>query len=169
MGVKGWLGFKLKTKKISLEIFQAFYMGVIDHLIVQYNSDIPKVNDALFKIGENMAEYLLTEYSAKIKKHALKFPEFKKTLSLAYKVFTGVDFSEAKYDPETDTIIFAAENCPICGGVENISYQGLKYCNMIPGIFSKVLELRGFSGTASEVECKVSGEKACKYVVKKLE
>jgi predicted hydrocarbon binding protein len=162
MGLKGWLAWRLKMRKTSLNAFQALVSAIIDYVIRESGGDVNSANDKLFKIGTSMAETLLFEYSDSIGEHATTFDGFLKTFNLATKVMMGRAFDEAYWDATERKIVYAYKECPICEGVKiSEEYRGLKYCHIMSGVFNHVLTLRGFSGECEEVRCKTWGDEAC--------
>ncbi|MHA1410633.1 MAG: hypothetical protein ACTSQY_10075 [Candidatus Odinarchaeia archaeon] len=170
MGIKGWLGFHLKEKKISHKLFHSLMLSMVKTLLEETGGNIEEANQKIFNIGVKMAEPLLFEYADKIKSHAGEFHEFSKTLNLAHKVFTGHEFSKITYSEDKKTITYAITDCPLCEGIILPGeYKGLKYCNIVPGIFSQILKLRGFKGTCTEIACKTQGAPQCVYEMKQID
>jgi hypothetical protein len=164
MGVKGWLGFKLKTKKTSLELFQAMMAGTVDTFLTKNEGDIEKTNADIKALGERMTETLLMGYSEKMKEHAPVFEKFQDTLALAYKFYSGNSFTNIIYNPEKKTIRYEDDDCFICRGITlSDELKDLKYCSIVPGIFTGVLKLRDFHGDCNQIECKAAGGKTCAY------
>jgi predicted hydrocarbon binding protein len=164
MGVKGWLGFRLKTKKTSIELFQALMASIVDMFLTENNGDIEKTSADIKKLGERMTETLLMGYAEKMSEHAPVFEKFKDTLSLAYKFYSGTSFTNVSYDPEKKVIRYEDDDCFICKGITlSDELKNLKYCSIVPGIFTGVLKLRGFPGDCNQVECKAAGGKTCAY------
>ncbi len=162
MGIKGWIGWRFKVRKTSLNTFQALVSGIIDYLLKETGGDVKAANDKLFRIGMSMAETLLFEYSDSIGVHATTFQGFLKTFNLATKVLMGKAFDRAYWDSAGRKIVYAYEDCPICEGVKiSEEYKGLKYCHIMSGVFHHVLSLRGFAGECEEVQCKTWGDEAC--------
>ncbi|MFX1474068.1 MAG: hypothetical protein ACFFCO_01155 [Promethearchaeota archaeon] len=162
MGLKGWIGWRIKVRKTSLNVFQALVAAIVDYVLREVKGDIKAANDKLFQIGMSMAETLLFEYSDSIGEHAVTFDGFLKTFNLATKVMLGKAFEEAYWDSTERKIVYAYKDCPICEGVKlSEEYEGLKYCNALSGVFHHVLTLRGFSGECEEVKCKTWGDEAC--------
>lgn len=162
MGLKGWIGWRLKIRKTSLNAFQALVSAIIDYIIKETGGDVKASNDKLFQIGTSMAETLLFEYSDSIGEHATTFDGFLKTFNLAVKVMLGRTFDIAYWDSAERKIVYGYKDCPICEGVKiSEKYKGLKYCHTLSGVFHHVLALRGFSGECEEVQCKTWGDEAC--------
>jgi len=164
MGLKGWLGFHLKMRKTSINVFQALIAAIVDYILRECHDDVEETNRRLLQLGASMAETLLFEYSDKIGQHAATFAEFTETLKLATKVMLGVTFSKAYYDPQERKIVYVYKDCPICEGVTlSEKYRGLKFCNTLSGVFQHVLTLRGFTGECEEVKCRTWGDEACVF------
>lgn len=164
MGVKGWLGYRLKTKKTSLELYQATIAGIVDTFLAKNDGDIEKTNADIKDLGERMTATLLMGYAEKMKEHAPSFEKFKDTLSLAYKFYSGNSFTDAVYDPQRKVIRFEDENCFMCRGITlSDDLKDLKYCSIVPGIFTGVMKLRGFPADCNQVECKAAGGQTCAY------
>ncbi len=162
MGIKGWLAWRLKMKKTSLNAFQALIAAIIDYVIKETEGDVKAANDKLFQIGLSMAETLLFEYSDSIGEHAKTFDGFLKTFNLAVRVMLGKAFDKAYWDSSERKIVYSYEDCPICEGVKiSEKYKGLKYCHILSGVFHHVLALRGFSAECEEVQCRTWGDEAC--------
>ncbi len=169
MGLKGWIGFKFKMRKTSINAFQALLAGIVDHVVEQSHGDIDLVNATLLKIGRSMAETLLFEYSDKIGKHATSFDGFLDTFNLATKVMISVPFDKSYWDANNRKIVYIFEKCPFC---ENVSlsedFHKLKYCNVLSGVFQHVLTLRGFESECEEVKCKTWGDDACVWELREV-
>jgi predicted hydrocarbon binding protein len=164
IGVKGWFGFRLKTKKTSVELFQALMAGVIDMFLTENDGDIEKTSEDIKELGERMTETLLMGYAEKMSEHAPVFEKFKDTLALAYKFYSGRSFTNVIYEPEKKVIRFEDDDCFICRDITlTEDLKDLKYCSIVPGIFTGVLKLRGFSGDCNQVECRAAGGKTCAY------
>jgi len=169
MGLKGWLGFHLKMKKTSVNVFQALVAAIVDYILRECNDSVEETNRRLLQLGASMAETLLFEYSDKIGQHATVFAEFVDTFKLATKVMLGVTFSKAYYDPAERKIVYEYRDCPICEGVRlSEKYGNLKFCNMLSGVFQHVLALRGFSGECDEVKCRTWGDEACVFELREV-
>jgi predicted hydrocarbon binding protein len=162
MGVKGWLGWHFKMRKTSLNAFQALVAAVIDDVLVQTKGDIKATNDKLLRLGMAMAETLLFEYSDTIGEHATTFDGFLDTFNLATRVMLGKSFDKAYYDPSEKKIVYIFEECPICENIRmSEEFIGLKYCNILSGVFQHVLTLRGFNSECEEVQCRTWGADSC--------
>lgn len=162
MGVKGWIGYHFKMRKTSLNAFQALAAAVIDYIMQESRGDISVANNKLLKLGQAMAETLLFEYSDKIGEHATTFDGFLETFNLATRVMLGKSFDNAYYDKENRKIVYIYEECPICENVRmSDEFRGLKYCNILSGVFQHVLTLRGFNSECEEVQCRTWGDDAC--------
>jgi len=169
MGVKGWIGFHLKMKKTSLNAFQALVAATVDHVLQECHGDTAATNATLLKIGTSMAETLLFEYSDKIGKHATSFQGFLETFSLATKVMLGVKFDRVAWDPSARKIVYAFNTCPICENIRmSDEYKGLKYCNILAGVFQHVLTLRGFQSECEEVQCLTWGDESCVWELREV-
>ncbi|MFW9985601.1 MAG: hypothetical protein ACFFDJ_03455 [Candidatus Odinarchaeota archaeon] len=162
MGVKGWLGWHLKMRKTSLNAFQALVAAVIDDVLGQTKGDVKAANERLLRLGMAMAETLLFEYSDTIGEHATTFDGFLDTFTLATRVMLGKAFDKAYYDPSERKIVYIFEECPICENIRmSDEFNGLKYCNILSGVFQHVLTLRGFDSECEEVQCKTWGADSC--------
>ncbi len=162
MGVKGWLGWHLKMRKTSLNAFQALVAAVIDDVLHNTKGDINRANDKLLRLGMAMAETLLFEYSDTIGEHATTFDGFLNTFTLATRVMLGKAFDNAYYDKAESKIVYIFEECPICENIRmSDEFRGLKYCNILSGVFQHVLTLRGFDSECEEVKCSTWGEDSC--------
>ncbi|MFX0168020.1 MAG: hypothetical protein ACFE89_01575 [Candidatus Hodarchaeota archaeon] len=162
MGVKGWVGWHFKMKKTSLNAFQALVAAVIDYIIEDSKGDINLANSKLLRLGMAMAETLLFEYSDTIGKHATTFDGFTDTFTLATRVMLGQAFDEVQYDTAGKKIVYKFNDCPICQNIRmSDEFTGLKYCNILSGVFQHVLTLRGFDSVCEEVECRTWGADAC--------
>ena len=162
MGVKGWIGWHFKMEKTSLNAFQALVAAVIDDVLAQTKGDINQANEKLFRLGMAMAETLLFEYSDTIGEHATTFDGFLDTFTLATRVMLGKKFDEARFDTEENKIVYAFNDCPICENIRmSAEFRGLKYCNILSGVFQHVLTLRGFNSECEEVQCKTWGADSC--------
>ena len=169
MGLKGWLGFHLKMKKTSLNAFQALVAALVDHVVQEARGDLAAANASLHKIGKSMAETLLFEYSDTIGEHATTFDGFLKTFNLATRVMLGVTFDRSYWDPTDRKIVYAYEDCPICQGIRmSDEFRGLKYCNVLSGVFQHVLTLRGFKSECEEVQCRTWGDDACVWELRQI-
>lgn len=162
MGVKGWIGYHFKMRKTTLNAFQALVAAVIDYIMQESRGDISVANNKLLKLGQAMAETLLFEYSDKIGEHATTFDGFLETFNLATRVMLGKGFDKAYYDKANRKIVYIYEECPICENVRmSDEFRGLKYCNILSGVFQHVLTLRGFNSECEEVQCRTWGDDAC--------
>jgi predicted hydrocarbon binding protein len=169
MGLKGWIGYHLKMRKTSINIFQALVAALIDYVVQDSRGDINLANEKLQNIGKSMAETLLFEYSDKIGQHATTFDGFLETFNLALKVMLGITFDEAFYDPTDRKIVYVLEDCPICENVRvSDEFRGLKYCNVLSGVFQHVLTLRGFKSECEEVKCKTWGDDTCTWELRDI-
>lgn len=169
MGVKGWIGYHLKMKKTSLNAFQALVAAVIDNVVEESRGDISVANNKLLRLGQAMAETLLFEYSDKIGQHATTFDGFVDTFTLATRVMLGKAFDEAYYDNAHKKIVYVFEECPICENVRmSDEFRGLKYCNILSGVFQHVLTLRGFNSECEEVKCCTWGDEACVWELREV-
>lgn len=162
MGVKGWLGFHFKMRKTSLNAFQALVAAVIDNVLLETKGDINAANSKLLQLGMAMAETLLFEYSDKIGEHATTFEGFVETFNLATRVMLGKSFDSASYDKANNKVIYVYNECPICENIRmSDEFRGLKYCNIMSGVFQHVLTLRGFNSECEEVQCRTWGDDSC--------
>ncbi len=162
MGVKGWLGFHFKMRKTSLNAFQALVAAVIDNVLLETKGDINAANSKLLQLGMAMAETLLFEYSDKIGEHATTFEGFVETFNLATRVMLGKSFDSASFDKANNKIIYVYNECPICENIRmSDEFRGLKYCNIMSGVFQHVLTLRGFNSECEEVQCRTWGDDSC--------
>lgn len=162
MGVKGWIGWHFKMQKTSLNAFQALVAAVIDDVLQNSKGDINQANQKLLQLGNAMAETLLFEYSDTIGQHATTFDGFLETFTLATRVMLGRGFDNAYYDKAEKKIVYVFEDCPICQNIRmSDEFQGLKYCNILSGVFEHVLTLRGFNSECEEVQCSTWGADAC--------
>lgn len=162
MGVKGWIGWHFKMEKTSLNAFQALVAAVIDDVLLTTKGDINLANEKLLRLGNAMAETLLFEYSDTIGQHATTFDGFLDTFNLATRVMLGRAFDEAYYDEAERKIVYIFKDCPICENIRmSDEFRGLKYCNILSGVFQHVLTLRGFSSECEEVQCKTWGADSC--------
>jgi len=169
MGVKGWVGFHLKVKKTSRNVFQALVAAMVDYVLQNVHGDIAAANAALLKIGSAMAETLLFEYSDKIGVHATSFQGFLETFNLATKVMLGVKFDHVSWDPAARKIVYSLKECPLCENIRmSDEYKGLKFCNSLSGVFQHVLTLRGFSSECEEVQCITWGDPACVWELREV-
>ena len=149
-------------KKTSLNAFQALVAALIDYVIQETRGDIAAANDTLHSIGMAMAETLLFEYSDTIGEHAATFDGFLDTFNLATRVMLGRTFDDAYYDKENNKIVYQYNDCPICEDIRmSDEFRGLKYCNILSGVFQHVLTLRGFESECEEVQCRTWGDEAC--------
>jgi predicted hydrocarbon binding protein len=164
VGLKGSIAFRFKTQKTSRELFQALMAGTIDMFLTKYDGDVEKTHQAIKSLGERMTETLMMQFQEKMSKYAPVFEKFKDTLSLAYKFYSSKDFTNISYDPEKKVIRYEADDCFICEGITlSEDLKDLKYCNIVAGIFTGVLKLRGFPGDCNQVECRAAGGKTCAY------
>ncbi|MFX1575786.1 MAG: hypothetical protein ACFFCF_01295 [Promethearchaeota archaeon] len=162
MGVKGWIGWHFKMEKTSLNAFQALVAAVIDDILLTTKGDVNLANEKLLRLGNAMAETLLFEYSDTIGQHATTFDGFLDTFTLATRVMLGRAFDEAYYDEAERKIVYIFKDCPICQNIRmSEEFDGLKYCNILSGVFQHVLTLRGFSSECEEVQCKTWGADSC--------
>jgi predicted hydrocarbon binding protein len=169
MGVKGWIGYHLKMKKTSLNAFQALVAAVIDNVVEESRGDINVANNKLLRLGQAMAETLLFEYSDKIGQHATTFDGFVDTFTLATRVMLGKAFDQAYYDNANKKIVYVFDICPICENVRmSDEFRGLKYCNILSGVFQHVLTLRGFNSECEEVKCRTWGDEACVWELREV-
>jgi len=116
MGVKGKLGWQLKTAKVSKVLFQASYRELMN-LLMSTSESVDVINQKMQAIGFRVGETLLMDYADKIREHAVSFDQFSKTLKLAYKVNSGQEFTSVKISDDKKTIKFTDANCPVCHGV----------------------------------------------------
>lgn len=162
MGVKGWLGWHFKMQKTSLNAFQALVAAVIDDVLHNVKGDVNQANEKLLQLGKAMAETLLFEYSDSIGEHATTFDGFLDTFTLATRVMLGRAFDNAYYDKAENKIVYEFNECPICENIRmSDEFNGLKYCNILSGVFQHVLTLRGFNSVCEEVQCKTWGADSC--------
>ncbi len=162
MGVKGWIGWHFKMQKTSLNAFQALVAAVIDDVLEDSKGDVNLANQKLLRLGNAMAETLLFEYSDTIGQHATTFDGFLDTFTLATRVMLGKGFDNAYYDKAERKIVYVFEDCPICQNIRmSDEFHGLKYCNILSGVFQHVLTLRGFNSICEEVQCRTWGSDSC--------
>ena len=158
-----------EVKKPSLNLFQSLLSAINYHFLEETGGDVSKTNELILELGKEMAEPLLMEYADKIGEHTYEFTEFEDTLSLAYRIFSGRAFTHTEYNPETGVIRWEDANCPLCDELTlSEEHSGMRFCNIVAGIFTEIFRLRGFNGYCSEVECKAAGGKACVYEAREL-
>lgn len=167
MGFKGTLGWRLKTKKVSLPLMRSLY-DLLANKLIETAKNSEEFNQGLRDYGKSAAGQLLMDYSERIAAHASTFPEFSKTLALAYKVNTGQDLTRAEFNEEENAIYLEDTHCIMCDGVE-LDSKDFRYCDFLSGVFEAVLDLRGFTGTVREVTCKAIGDEKCTWVMKQTE
>ena len=164
MGVKGKLGWTLKTEKVSKVLFQASYRELMN-LLMSTSENVNEINRKMTDIGFRVGETLLMDYADKIREHAVSFDQFSKTLQLAYKVNSGQEFTSVWISDDKRTIKFTDENCPICQGVVINDMPGLQYCALVRGVFNAVMKLRGFTADSFQESCKALGDNACTWTL----
>ncbi len=164
MGVKGKLGWTLKTEKVSKVLFQASYRELMN-LLMSTSESIEEINRKMNDIGFRVGETLLMDYADKIRQHAVSFDQFAKTLQLAYKVNSGQEFTSIFISDDKRTIKFTDDNCPICQGVVIGDMPGLQYCAIVSGVFNAVMKLRGFSADSYQESCKALGDNTCTWTL----
>ena len=167
MGVKGKLGWQLKTAKVSKVLFQANYRELMN-LLMSTSISVEEINTKMRDIGFRVGETLLMDYADKIREHAAEFHQFAKTLQLAYKVNSGQEFTSVHISDDKRTIKFTDANCPICEGVVISDMPGLQYCVLISGVFDAVMKLRGFSAESYQESCKALGDDVCTWTLRLL-
>ena len=167
MGIKGQLGWHLKTDKVSKVLFQASYRELMNMLMATSGS-VDEINTKMKDIGFRVGETLLMDYADKIREHAAEFHQFAKTLQLAYKVNSGQEFTSIEISNDKRTIKFTDEKCPICSGVVINDMPGLQYCVIVSGVFDAVMRLRGFSADSYQESCKALGDDACTWTLRLL-
>ena len=167
MGVKGKLGWQLKTDKVSKVLFQASYRELMN-LLMSTSESVDEINIKMKSIGFRVGETLLMDYADKIREHAVSFDQFSKTLQLAYKVNSGQEFTAVHISDDKKTIKFTDDKCPICQGVVINDMPGLQYCVLISGVFDAVMKLRGFSADSYQESCRALGDETCTWTLKLL-
>ena len=108
MGVKGKLGWQLKTDKVSKVLFQASYRELMN-LLMSTSESVDDINRKMKDIGFRVGETLLMDYADRIREHAVSFAQFSKTLQLAYKVNSGQEFTRIEISDDKRTIKFTDE------------------------------------------------------------
>jgi len=164
MGVKGKLGWTLKTEKVSKVLFQASYRELMN-LLMSTSDNVNEINHKMIDIGFRVGETLLMDYADKIREHAVSFDQFAKTLQLAYKVNSGQEFTSIYISDDKKTIKFTDADCPICEGVVISDMPGLQYCALVSGVFNAVMKLRGFTADSFQESCKALGDGACTWTL----
>ena len=167
MGVKGKLGWQLKTDKVSKVLFQASYRELMN-LLMTTSESVDDINRKMKDIGFRVGETLLMDYADRIREHAVSFAQFSKTLQLAYKVNSGQEFTHIEISDDQRTIKFTDEKCPICQGVVISDMPGLQYCVLVSGVFDAVMRLRGFSAESYQESCRALGDDVCTWTLKLL-
>ncbi len=167
MGIKGKLGWQLKTDKVSKVLFQASYRELMN-LLMSTSESVDVINNKMKAIGFRVGETLLMDYADKIREHAVSFDQFSKTLRLAYKVNSGQEFTAIQISNDKKTIKFTDDNCPICQGVVINNMPGLQYCALISGVFDAVMKLRGFSAESYQESCRALGDETCTWTLNLL-
>ncbi len=165
MGIKGKIAWALLVPKVSMPLFQATYRELMNFLIQTSNS-VEEINQKMKDVGFRVGELLLMDYADRIKKHAKEFHEFASTLSLAYRVNSGQDFTRVWMSDDKRTIKFSDDHCRLCEGVEITEMPGLQYCNLISGVFKAVMDLRGFEADAFQESCHALGDPTCTWTLK---
>ena len=165
MGLKGKLAWRLKTRKISRPLMRAIYDVIVNQLIEETETPA-EFNKSLRNYGKAAGEKLLVDYAERIAKHAQTFPEFVKTLAIAYKINAGQDLTRAEVNAAGDIIYLADANCPLCIGVE-LDSKEMHYCEFVAGVFEAVFDLRGFTGSVQEEKCKAVGDEECLWVLRR--
>jgi hypothetical protein len=164
MGIKGKLGWTLKTEKVSKVLFQASYRELMN-LLMSTSANVDEINRKMTDIGFRVGETLLMDYADRIREHAVSFDQFSNTLQLAYKVNSGQEFTSVWISDDKRTIKFTDENCPICRGVVISDMPGLQYCAIVSGVFNAVMKLRGFSADSFQESCRAVGDDACTWTL----
>jgi len=164
MGIKGKLGWTLKTEKVSKVLFQASYRELMN-LLMSTSVNVDEINRKMTDIGFRVGETLLMDYADRIREHAVSFSEFSKTLQLAYKVNSGQEFTSVWISDDKRTIKFTDEDCPICHGVVISDMPSLQYCAIVSGVFNAVMKLRGFTADSFQESCKAVGDDACTWTL----
>ncbi len=167
MGIKGKLGWQLKTDKVSKVLFQANYRELMN-LLMSTSASVDEINTKMKDIGFRVGETLLMDYADKIREHAVDFHQFAKTLQLAYKVNSGQEFSSIHISDDKRMIKFTDEKCPVCHGVVITDMPGLQYCAIISGVFDAVMKLRGFSADSFQESCRATGDDVCTWTLRLL-
>ncbi len=167
MGIKGKLGWQLKTDKVSKVLFQASYRELMNMLMAT-SASVDEINTKMRDIGFRVGETLLMDYADRIREHAVEFHEFAKTLQLAYKVNSGQEFTSIEISNDKRTIKFTDEKCPVCAGVVITDMPGLQYCVLVSGVFDAVMRLRGFSADSFQESCRALGDDACTWTLRLL-
>jgi hypothetical protein len=167
VGVKGKLGWQLKTDKVSKVLFQASYRELMN-LLMSTSESVDSINHKMKDIGFRVGETLLMDYADRIREHAVSFAQFSKTLQLAYKVNSGQEFTSIEISDDKRTIKFTDEKCPICQGVVISDMPGLQYCVLVSGVFDAVMKLRGFSAESYQESCRALGDDVCTWTLKLL-
>lgn len=167
MGIKGKLGWQLKTEKVSKVLFQASYRELMN-LLMSTSESVEDINNKMNAIGFRVGETLLMDYADKIREHAVSFDQFSKTLQLAYKVNSGQEFTSVYVSDDKKTLKFTDDKCPICQGVVIKDMPGLQYCVLISGVFNAVMKLRGFSAESYQESCRALGDETCTWTLNLL-
>jgi hypothetical protein len=167
MGMKGKLGWQLKTDKVSKVLFQASYRELMN-LLMSTSASVDEINTKMRDIGFRVGETLLMDYADRIREHAAEFHQFSKTLQLAYKVNSGQEFTSVEISDDKRTIKFTDEKCPICQGVVITDMPGLQYCVLVSGVFDAVMRLRGFSADSFQESCRALGDDVCTWTLRLL-
>ena len=167
MGMKGKLGWQLKTAKVSKVLFQASYRELMN-MLMSTSASVDEIKTKMRDIGFRVGETLLMDYADKIREHAAEFYQFAKTLQLAYKVNSGQEFTDIWISDDKSTIEFTDEDCPICAGVVITDMPGLQYCVLVSGVFDAVMRLRGFSADSFQESCRATGDDVCTWTLRLL-
>ncbi len=167
MGVKGKLGWQLKTPKVSKVLFQATYRELMN-MLMSTSASVDEINHKMRDIGFRVGETLLMDYADRIREHAVDFHQFANTLQLAYKVNSGQEFTDVWISEDKKTIKFTDDDCPVCAGVVISDMPGLQYCVLVSGVFDAVMRLRGFSADSFQESCRATGDDACTWTLRLL-
>jgi hypothetical protein len=167
VGVKGKLGWQLKTPKVSKVLFQASYRELMN-MLMSTSASVDEINQKMRDIGFRVGETLLMDYADRIREHAVDFHQFAKTLQLAYKVNSGQEFTDVWISEDKKTIKFTDDDCPICSGVVISDMPGLQYCVLVSGVFDAVMRLRGFSADSFQESCRATGDDVCTWTLRLL-
>ncbi len=164
MGLKGRIAWAIAAEKVNMDAFRALYFPVVNDILERCGGDVEKANREIWELGRRMGTLLLERYMERLRKLSPTFFTLYKTYNLAYKFFIGREWSNILVIKEQNKIVFEDFNCPICKGVSlEEPLKGLKYCNIIGGIYTYAAQARGFNAECHEVLCKAGNHECCRY------